>query len=148
MVFLRLAGKTGDQGGAQADVRNLLSKKSDDVFQLFFIRTPSHPPEYIIGSMLNRHINIMQDLRIPADRLHKFGSDFLGIAIEETDPADPVNLRQSVKQFREHLFAVEIRTVNRCLLGNQDQFTYSLRGELPCCTDHALHGKAPIAAPD
>ena len=106
MVFFRLAREARNERRPQADVRNLFPKPSDDAFQLFPSRAASHFCKDLIRRVLDRHIQIMTDLRLLLHDLNQFLCDLLRIAVQKPDPYKPVDRTELPKKLRQHLFAV------------------------------------------
>ena len=98
--------------------------------------------------MLDGHIDIVKDLGLVPDDPDQLRGDLLGIAVEQADPADLPDLRQLTQELRQHLFSIEVRAVDRCLLGDQDQLPHALTRQFPGRPEDLLHGKAAVGASD
>ena len=88
MVFLRLTRKSGNQGGAERNVRDLFSEFRDQPSDLFVVGSPAHPLQHSIACVLDRDIQIVTDFFFSFDRLDELVGDLLRVAVLEADPLD------------------------------------------------------------
>ena len=58
----------------------------------------------IVIAVLNRHVNIVTDLRVGCHHIHQFPGNLLGIAVQQPDPSKPLQRTETGKQFRQRLF--------------------------------------------
>ena len=148
MVLLLLAGESGDQGGADADIRHDLSEHRDLVREFLPVGTPSHPFQNTVGRVLDRHIDIMKDLGIIAHSFRDLPCDLLGITVHQADPLDTLDLRDLLQKFRQCLVSVKVRPVEGGLLRDKDHFPDPLVSERSRVRKDLLHRNASVAAPD
>ena len=148
VILFLFPGESGDQSSAQADVGHHFPEHSDLLSQFLSVGMPSHPPEYFIGSVLDRHIDIVQDLRNVPHGLSDLFRDLLGIAVHQTDPLDPRYVGKFPEKFGKRLVSVQVSAVKRRLLRHQDQFPDSLRCQKPRLFQQLLHRNASVATTD
>ena len=64
MFFFCLPGKSGDQRGSKADIRDLPAQLLQNLNQLLLRRSAAHPFQDPVIGMLDRQIQVMADLRL------------------------------------------------------------------------------------
>ena len=79
--------------------------------------------------MLDRQVEITADLFLRADRLDELRIDLLRIAVENADPVQLFDLTELTKKQVQRLLPVEIETVERRLLRDQNKFGHPVAGK-------------------
>ena len=98
--------------------------------------------------MLDRHIDIVEDLGDIPHRFRDLDGDLLGIAVHQADPLDAFDLRQVPKKLRERLVPIQVGAVEGRLLGHQNQLLDSLGGKYLRLLHQFLLRNAPVAPAD
>ena len=148
VIRLRLTGEPGNQRRPQTAVRYLRTDFADHFLQILPCRVASHAPQHIIRRVLNRHVQIMQHLGLCCNRVDQLVRDLLRIAVQQPDPADPVDGSEAAQQRRKPLLPIKIRSVKRCLLCNQDQFLHPALCQFLRLRQHLLHRNGAVRSAD
>ena len=91
MFFFCLPGKSGDQRGSKADIRDLPAQLLQNLNQLLLRRSAAHPFQDPVIGMLDRQIQVMADLRLFLYDPDQFIRNLLRVAIQNADPPKPCN---------------------------------------------------------
>ena len=90
----------------------------------------------------------MKHLGFRGDTADQIIIDLLRITIQDPDPRQVFDLRQSSQQLRQFLFSVEIHTIYRGFLSHQDQLPDAGLCQFPGRLQKTVHGNASIPPPE
>ena len=88
---------------------------------------PVHAAQHRVVHMLDRHVDILGDVVMAANRVQQFVAHAVRIAIQQTDAADALHRRQLLQQRRKHGLFVQIQAVFARILRDQDHFLDTAR---------------------
>src|ERR1043165_7520435 len=89
--------------------------------------------------MLNRHINIPANLVAGIEGFQQFQWKFCRICVHQPYPDNPLDLREFPHELREHPLAVQIKTVIRTVLRDNDKFLYAKSGQSSGLKQNPIH---------
>ena len=90
----------------------------------------------------------MADFRLCGDHVHQLLRDFLRVAVQYPDPAQPLYGSQRLQQPGQAFFPVEIHAVEGGLLGHENQFPDTALRQPFRLLQQRVHGNAPVVPPD
>jgi hypothetical protein len=59
------------------------------------------PLEHDVVDVLQRHVDVLGELRVAAQRVHQLGIPLARVGVHDADPLDPVDLGQRLEQRRQ-----------------------------------------------
>ena len=98
--------------------------------------------------MLDRNIQIFDNFRIVSDLVDQLIVKLVRIQIMQADPFDAFDLREFTAQLGQAVPAVEVRSIECNILGNDDQFSDAMCGEIGCLFQDVLHRAGTVSAAD
>ena len=98
--------------------------------------------------MLDGHIDVFDYLGVACDFFDKSVGDAAGIAVEQPQPANPVDGRQLAQQRVERVCAVQVLAVARGVLRDEAQLPHAERRKLPRLLHDFAHRPRAEAAAD
>ncbi len=144
VICLCLGRKTADQRRPETYIRNLRPDCGDPLLELLSVRLSAHLPQNVIGCMLNRHVDVMKNLRLRGHHVDQFIRYLFRIAVKNPDPAVSVDPAEFPQKFRQHLLSVEIDAVQRRFLGHKNELLHALGSKCPCFLQEFVHGNGAI----
>ena len=147
-LFLGLPGEARNKGGAENNVRNSVFDFVEQRCEAFSVAAAVHPLQNFAVAVLQRNINVFNDLILARDNVNQLVGHAVGIAVKQSYPAESVNLAKLGKKLGGLRFAVQILTVSCCVLSNNVKLNNALCGKLPCLLKHILNGTAAEFSPD
>ena len=66
--------------------------------QFCLVGPAAHQSEQPVITVLDRHIQIVADLRLPPDHIDEVIIDLFRIAVKQTDPSDPLRFAEGFQQ--------------------------------------------------
>ena len=142
-----LAGKSRDERCPQHQAGN----PAPELPQQFLRRPPRHAPlhplEHRVAGVLQRHVEVGNDLRAGGDLVDEAIGEMDRVEIHEPDPLDPVDLLEFFEQFHEPGLAVEVHSVVGRVLRDDHQFLHAVGGQFLGLADHLLDRLGGVLAP-
>ena len=105
------AVRDGDEGRPEHQVGQALPQPCDDRFGLGPRVPPVHHPEHPVVDVLDRHIEVRDDLLRGAEDLVQLVGEIVGIVVEDADPVDPLDLIAEHRRAKVVGRATRARTV-------------------------------------
>ena len=124
-----------------------MSQPPDHPPDLLRVRPPAHALQNPVASALYGKIQIVADFVPAADHPDQLFIDLFRITVEDTDPPNLLYLAQSLQKLRKPLFPIQIHSIERGFLGNQNQLPDALLRQSPGLFKQLLHGNAPVVSP-
>ncbi|MPM44806.1 hypothetical protein SDC9_91488 [bioreactor metagenome] len=134
-LLFRFAGKADHERRTQHELRRVFGNVVQHAEDMLLISAPVHSPEHLVLGVLQRHIEVGNDLFASAEAVDELGSYGIGIGIEHAEPVQAVDCFELIQQFRQHGLAVSVDAVAGGILRNQRQFAYSAANQ-PLCFVH------------
>ena len=88
-----------------------------------------HTGEHPVIDMLERHIDILDDLFFPCIQIKEIIGDLLRIEVKGPDPVQAIHLDQFTKKRQEPLAKAKVDTIVDGVLGNEVDLFNSFRSE-------------------
>lgn len=136
---LRLAWEADDGGGADDYAGYLTAQTRYRVADNGAAAVAVHPTENVLGDVLYRNIDVLADTVVVAYLRYQLVGYLVRIEIEQPYPRDGGLLGQLTQQTREAVFAVQILTVTRGVLRNENKLLGAERLEILCLRDNVLN---------
>ena len=146
--FLSLAGKAGDQTGADHKSGNLRPQLFEQLPQERTVAPAVHQLQNMIVAVLNGDVQIFHDFGFLCHHPDEIIIDFIGIDIVNANPVNPIDFRKLTQQLRQQpLVFRQIRAVTAGILRHHNQFLHAGAGQHPCLVEHIVHLTAAVLAP-
>ena len=123
VLLLGLAGEAGDQRRAQRQPGQRGAQPGDRILNRMAVAAAAHRGQHPVVAVLDRQIEIGQNLLIALHRGDKFIGDALRIGIEHPNPADALDGVERVEQVTDGAgFAPILAVSGRVLRDNDELF--------------------------
>ena len=139
-VGLGFAGIAHNERGANGDSGNLLAHCRQKLVGLGVRGSATHAFKHVVGDVLQRNINVAADLRILANHVEHVLGEARGKKIVQTNPLDSVHRAQRGYQLRQAALSVDVESVVREILGDQNQLNNTFGGQLLGLGHEVLNG--------
>ena len=147
-ILLRLPGETDHHRRAQREIRGMLR---DVVHQHLDVRAGSsavHKPEHVVARVLQRHVQVMDDLVAFRDPVDQLGSDRIRVRIQHADPFQRVDPGQAGEELDELRLSVEVTAIAGGILGDQGKLRPAAVREPPSFWACAITCSAIVVLPE
>ena len=121
-----LAGEPKHHRCAQNKIIRSFANIIHHVFNMLPRTMAVHVLEQTWCNVLNRHIDILNDLIVGKHRIDQFFRYGIRISIKNADPLEPIDLAQCAKKFCKHWLSVKLCAVSGCILRDQRKFFHSI----------------------
>src|SRR5438132_490705 len=112
-MFISLAGEARDEGRAYGNIRNAMTHSLDQALETSAIAAALHQLQYILRSVLQRHVEILDGLWLLGEHIEKRIADVSRIGVHHAHPFNPVHMRKLAQQMSEGILLAKIFTVTR-----------------------------------
>ena len=148
IMRVRLPGKSNDKRRANRHARDALTQFLDEPLDARARIGAVHRAQHRVMRVLEREINVFDDLRLRGKDLDEFVAEIFRIAVEHTDPRYFFNLGELPQETCKHRFAVEIEPIVRAVLRDENELAYTALRQLPRLGYDVLHRAAAEPAAD
>ena len=121
-LFLGFAGEACDERCSKDEIRNRRSQLLDQFDGLGAVHSPLHPFQHRVVYVLQRHVQVRDDLLRLGDRLDDVVCKVNRVKIHQPDPVQAFDLFQLLQQSVQSNFAVQVHAVIGRVLSDDDQF--------------------------
>ncbi len=108
---------------------------------------PVHHLEHPVVDVLERHVQVRQDLGTARQDIIKVVGEVVRVVVEDPDPVEPVDLVELAEQLGQPGPPVQVHAVIGHVLGDQVQLADAVGGEFAGLLDDALDRLGDVLAP-
>ena len=144
--LLPLAGKAGDEAGAEDQARDALPELSEEGQQLRLGVPAVHGLQDAVVAVLDGDIQVGNDLLLPGHGVDELLRHLVGIEVVEPDPVE-VQLAELPQELRQLVLPVEVGAVAGDVLGDDDELFDPGGGQLRRLVQQLRHGAAAVLPP-
>ncbi len=107
----------------------------EDAANVRLIASAAHGAEHFVLSVLQRHVEVGNNLFARAKLVDQLRRNRIRIGIQHAEPVDAVDALQMMEQVEQHGPTVAILTVAGGVLRNQRKLAYAAVGQTLCLVD-------------
>ena len=147
-ILLGLPGESHDEVGADRHARNAAPERLD---QPLHVRPPDlapHAAKHRVGDVLERNVDILANLDFLFKHLDQRFAPGLGVGVVHPDPFDPLDPDQLAQELGQPRLSVEVGSVGRGVLRDQEELPRSPLGQPPGLRHHRFQGPAAEIPPE
>ncbi len=121
---------SNDERGAKYEVGNGPAQPFDDLVHSVAAVSAAHHTQHLVGCMLQRHVDVREDLLVLRQYLDQWVAQRLRIEVVSPHPMDSLHVSQGGQQVCERLTLRQVTTIRDGILADQVELHDARSGEL------------------